>query len=274
MNLSTAGTLFKFGAWMTTSNIISPLMVNMDRFIIGALISMSAVAYYVTPFDVVTKLLIIPAAIASVLFPAFSAGFSQDREYTVKLYMRGIKYVFILLVPMVFLFVSFSKQGLEIWLGQEFSKNSFRVMQILSIGVLLNAVAHLPFALIQAAGRPDITAKLHIVELPLYLLMLLILISAFDIRGAAIAWLVRVTVDCVVLLIVGNRLIRLEQYRAGSVFVGGLVSAGLIALGMIEISVISKVCTAMCVIAIFVWVVWKCLLEEDERKFAMARIES
>jgi O-antigen/teichoic acid export membrane protein len=48
--------LLSFGGWMTVSNVISPLMVYLDRFMIGALISMSAVAYYATPLEVVTKL--------------------------------------------------------------------------------------------------------------------------------------------------------------------------------------------------------------------------
>src|SRR5260370_2685359 len=41
-----AGPLLRFGGWMTVSNIISPVMVTFDRFLIGALVSMTAVAYY------------------------------------------------------------------------------------------------------------------------------------------------------------------------------------------------------------------------------------
>ena len=40
--------LLSFGGWMTISNIIGPLMVYFDRFLIGALVSMAAVAYYTT----------------------------------------------------------------------------------------------------------------------------------------------------------------------------------------------------------------------------------
>jgi O-antigen/teichoic acid export membrane protein len=57
---------------MTVSNVVSPLMVYVDRFLIGAFLSISAVAYYVTPHEVVTKLLVLPGAVAAVFFPAFS----------------------------------------------------------------------------------------------------------------------------------------------------------------------------------------------------------
>src|SRR5713101_6430731 len=50
------GPLLRFGGWMTVTNIVSPLMVTMDRFLIGALVSMTAVAYYATPYEVATKL--------------------------------------------------------------------------------------------------------------------------------------------------------------------------------------------------------------------------
>ena len=54
--------LFSFGGWITVSNVISPFMGYVDRFLIGAIISSAAITYYVTPNDMVTKLWIIPGA--------------------------------------------------------------------------------------------------------------------------------------------------------------------------------------------------------------------
>ena len=58
--------LINFGGWMTVTNIVGPLMVYMDRFLIGAMVSMTAVAYYATPYEIVTKLWIIPGALMGV----------------------------------------------------------------------------------------------------------------------------------------------------------------------------------------------------------------
>ena len=38
--------LIQLGGWMNLTNLLSPIMVYLDRFLIGALISVSAVAYY------------------------------------------------------------------------------------------------------------------------------------------------------------------------------------------------------------------------------------
>jgi O-antigen/teichoic acid export membrane protein len=77
--------LFGFGGWMTVSNIIGPLMVYLDRFVIGAVISVTAVAYYATPYEIVTKLWIISGALVATLFPTFAAHNNDDSGSTMQL---------------------------------------------------------------------------------------------------------------------------------------------------------------------------------------------
>lgn len=74
------------------------------------------------------------------------------------------------------------------------------ILQCLALGVLANSVAQIPFAAIQAVGRPDITARLHLVELPAYVVVLVWLTRAHAVQGVAIAWTGRMTIDCVALL--------------------------------------------------------------------------
>jgi len=202
-----AGPLLRFGGWMTVSNIISPLMVTLDRFLIGALVSMTAVAYYATPYEVVTKFILIPGALVSVMFPAFSASFVHDRSRTALLYGRCIKYLFLILFPAVLLTAALAQNGLTLWLGANFAQHSFRVLQWLAGGVFLNCMAQIPLVLVQGVGRPDLTAKLHLIEVPFYLLGLWWLISVYGIEGAAIAWTARAGLDAVALLCISRWLL-------------------------------------------------------------------
>ncbi len=80
--------------------------------------------------------------------------------------------VFLVLFPVVLLTIVLAHAGLRLWLGADFAQHSFRVLQWLAVGVFINSLAQIPFALVQGAGRPDLTAKLHLIELPLYLLAL------------------------------------------------------------------------------------------------------
>jgi O-antigen/teichoic acid export membrane protein len=206
-NFGVVRPLIRFGSWMAVCNIVSPLMVYVDRLLIGALLSVTDVTYYATPFEVVTKLLVIPWALAGVLFPAFSSIFVQDTRRTAYLYYRGMKYAFLLLLPITVVTIIFAKDILLLWLGSEFADQSFRVMQILVVGVLINGAAQVPSVLVQGMQRPDITAKLYLLELPLYLAFAFVLINRYGIEGAAASWLLRVTIDACLLLYMAYRLL-------------------------------------------------------------------
>ena len=199
------GSLLRFGGWMTVTNVLGPLMVDLDRFLIGALISATAVAYYATPYEMATKLWVVPAALVGVLFPAFASSLVRDRARAALLFGRGVKYVFLALFPIVLLIVTLAYEGLDLWLGAEFAQNSSRVLQLLAVGIFINSLAFIPFALVQGAGRPDLTAKLHLVELPFYLFALWWLLGAFGIEGAAVAWVIRVAVDALLLFAISWR---------------------------------------------------------------------
>lgn len=198
----------RLGGWMTVSNVVSPLMVSMDRFVIGALMPATAIAYYVTPFEVATKLLILPGAVSGVMFPSFSADLARGSKDARRSLLRSSCATALLLIPTAILLAGFAESLLRIWLGPAFAAQSYRVLQILAVGVVLNGVAHLPFAFVQAAGRADLTAKLHMAELPVYLLTLTYLAQHFGIEGVAAAWVLRVAVDLVALLLLTDRPLR------------------------------------------------------------------
>jgi O-antigen/teichoic acid export membrane protein len=260
-----AGPLLRFGGWMTVTNIVGPLMLTLDRFVIGALVSMTAVAYYATPYEAVTKLLVIPGAFLGVMFPAFCTTFVQDRNRALLLYKRSIKYIFLILFPVVVLVVALSQDGLNLWLGAEFAHNSARVLQWLAVGVFINSLAQVPFAMVQGAGRPDWTAKLHIVELPVYLAFLWLSIHWWGIEGAAIAWTLRMAVDAGFLFILASRFLPgrvLGDLRSLLLLV---LSGGVLATAVLIHGIVAKGIFLSVTIASFAFGTWFLILTPEER---------
>ena len=267
---SAAGPLLRFGGWMTVTNVVSPLLVTLDRFLIGALVSVTAVAYYATPYEVVTKSLLLPGALMGVMFPAFSTGSGQDGKRIALLFGRSVKCLFLALFPLMLCTVALAQDGLKLWLGVEFAQHSFRVLQCLAVGVFLNSLAYVPFTLLQGVGRPDLTARLHLIELPLYLGLLWWLITTRGIEGAAIAWTARVAVDALFLFVLARRFLpgkspirlRTALLPATAVLVlalaallNGPIVKGLFLLG-----------TILC----FVLVTWFRILTPEERTLAQS----
>lgn len=195
----------RFGSWMTVSNVVGPIMLYIDRFIIGALLSVTVLAYYTAPFDMINRVLVVPAAVAGVLFPAFTVSLLRDPGRVGLLLGRGVKYVVLAVFPIVFVVTALAPEGLRLWLGPVFAQNGATVLRWLAAGVFINAIAQQPFALIQGAGRPDLTAKLHLLELPLYLASVWFMTRQLGITGTAIAWTARVMVDTLLLCFFATR---------------------------------------------------------------------
>ncbi len=258
--------LISFGSWMTVTNIVGPLMVYMDRFFIGALISVTAVAYYATPYEVITKLGFIPAALVGVLFPAFSTTMIQDQARTARLLGRGINYIFLALFPLTLIIVTGAHEGMVLWLGAEFADNSVFVLQWLAVGVFVNSLARVPSALVQGAGRPDLTAKMHLIELPFYLFTLWLLLGIYGIKGAAIAWVVRVGIDILILfaivqwllpntrVLIWNNLLRIIM--AVCIFIIAGYTVGLFIKGMFLVGTLT----------VFIVVTWRWLLDAEDHR--------
>jgi O-antigen/teichoic acid export membrane protein len=264
--------LMSFGGWMTVSNIVGPMMVYMDRFLIGAMVSMTAVAYYATPYDVITKLWIIPGALMGVMFPAFATTLVQDRERAARLFGRVVSYIYLALFPVTLMVVTLANEGLTLWLGGDFASNSFLVLQLLAVGVFINGHSKVPFGLVQSAGRADWTAKLHLVELPFYLAMLWWLLGAHGIVGAAVAWVIRVAVDTLFLFVMSHKILpAISPFAMRPLLVAG-ISMLLLALGSMMPTLDMKGWYLLLVLSTFIWATWHVVLTEGERKLIRKRI--
>jgi O-antigen/teichoic acid export membrane protein len=144
-----------------------------------------------------------------------------------------MKYIFLTMFPVTLILIAFAPAALEFWLGREFARQSAAAAQILAAAIFINGLAQIPFAHLQSAGRADITAKLHLVELPFYLVTLVVLAKSLGIRGVAGAWLLRVTIDFGILLLFSWRLVpenRFVSNRLPLLVVGASVMFAVAAL--------------------------------------------
>ncbi len=199
--------LFAYGGWITVTNIVGSILVYLDRFLIGSILSMVAVAYYTAPYEVVTRFWIFPVSLTGILFPAFSTLVATgERARIENIVARSLKYLLLLMGPIVLILVLFAQDILSIWLGSEFAWQSTLVFQILALGVLVNSLGRIPYVLIQGAGRPDIIAKFHLLELPVYGALAWLLISRFGITGAALAWTLRMGYAIPILYVISAKL--------------------------------------------------------------------
>lgn len=265
--------LLKYGGWLSVSSLVAPLIGYADRFFIGSIITLAAVAYYSTPFDVMTKLFIIPGSILVVVFPAISAFNVTDTGKLNELYRSATKYILIIMTPFALILIGFAEPLMKLWLGVEFAAQSSLVVKILATGILFSSVARIPLNTTQAIGRPDISAKLYLSEFPLVILALYLLTGGYGIVGVASIWLVRIVLEAVFLVYYSNKEIayRLPGVSSSAIALfSTIIGINLIGWLLAAIpSLLLRCLLTIVVMGIGGYLTFSRIIETDERKRLM-----
>ena len=198
MKIETAS-LMRSGGWLTVSAVVGPLLVQADRFFLASQASVADVPTYTVPFDIVTQLFLVVTAVSTVAFPTIARIIGTDPNLAWRLFrewswrvtgaMALVASAAALILPHVFPW----------WVGSTLSVESVLIGQILCIGLVTHSIGVMCFAFLHAAGRFRATALINIAEMPFYFAALPWLIAAFGVKGAAVAWALRVTLDAAAL---------------------------------------------------------------------------
>ena len=200
--------LIHFGAWMTVSNIVSPLMSLADRFIISHFDGSASVAYYSVPFDFMFRLLMIPAALTTTLFPFFSKELKLNPQKVRSHFIQSQILIGFGMSLCCSLLAIFSHYGLTLWMGSDFADHSYQIAMIIAFGIVFNSLGQAPLMLIQATGRVKLTSIIHLVEFVFYAPTLILAVKHNGVIGAAVVWVARVMIDCIVLNFYGYKIIK------------------------------------------------------------------
>jgi O-antigen/teichoic acid export membrane protein len=195
------GKLLSFGGWVTVSSLITPLISTIDQFMIGAWIGAAAVSVYSIPYNVVSRVTILPGSLASALFPRFAA---TETEAAAELQAESLASLLALMTPAAIALLAILGPFLRVWIGRELADQSTVIAYILLAGFWINSTAHIPYAYLQASGRPDLIAKLHLAYLLPYFALLYLGLSWLGLAGAALAWSIRSFFDPVLYIFAGS----------------------------------------------------------------------
>lgn len=262
--------LLVFGGWLAVSNLAWPILLYLDRLVVGSVLPIAALPFYAAPCDAATRLLVLPAGWVA-LYPAFSAIGESRPEELAALCARGLKHLALLMGPIAIVCVCFASQIIGLWLGPQFQGASTPVFQILTAGVLANSLASVPDRLIKAIGRSDIVAQLHVAQLPFYAVLLYWAVRHWGIIGASVAWTGRALAEALIVFSISHRLVPLSGLalrRAGMtrltsslvVLAAAMWVAASFVRGFAQMALGAVLLAASAVFA------WRCVLDRDDRE--------
>lgn len=269
--------LLSFGGWVTVTNVVAPLLTQIDRFFIGSLLPLSALGYYAAPYEAISRIWVIPGSLVTTLFPAFtSLEAVASKKRIQELCVRSLKSLLLILAPILLLTIFLARDILRVWLGDEFASHGALVLQILALGMLANSVGLIPFSLLQGLGRPDLTAKLSLLELPAYMLGLWLLVKYYGLPGAAIAFTLRCTADTLLLFAAA---VWLESVTIRSFLDSGLrksflaillFAVSLPAIWVASNALLPRALMAITLTLLFARAAWSYVLDSRERGLVLA----
>src|SRR5687767_1912557 len=197
-SLRTMRELFAYSGWVAVSTALGPALGSSERFITGAVVGVAGLGYYTGAAEGANRFLMIPATAFAALLPALAhAEAAVGRERALVTTRAARRQLAALLLPLCAALFIFAPAILTLWLGPAFGLAAGNALRILSVGVFLGGLAHLPLALLYGSGRADLPAKIHVAEVFVYLPFVYFVVKTWGITGAGLAWATRCAADLI-----------------------------------------------------------------------------
>jgi O-antigen/teichoic acid export membrane protein len=271
--LSQAKALFRFGSWVSITNILNPVIMQSEKLLIPAILSVGMLTYYSPPQEMVARIAIIPVSLSVAMLPKFSYLGKQDTlELREQVVIRPIQYVLILMAPLMGVFIFFSKEIMSAWVGTALATISKDVLVVLAGAYFFSGLSAIPLSAVQGLGHPDLKAKWDLVLAPSFVLLAVLSIRSFGIMGAAISRFVVLSADSVYLFLILKKVLSLpaEEFFPMRVRIMSFSGVGFLGIGAIlsfeGVSLALRLSAYLCSLLIFAILVWKKGMKEEERK--------
>jgi O-antigen/teichoic acid export membrane protein len=178
--------VFSYGIFSTITQILGIIWGEADRFLLGAFVGLSSVAYYNVSKNLSFKITGGIHSAGSVLFPKFST--IRDQKFIQKVFLGSIWIFFCasisIFVPLTILLPDI----LNLWINPEFSAKGAVVGQVVSASCILRGSFVVYESLFRGLGKPQYITKLIIFTSLTSLATNALLIPKYGLAGAGYAY--------------------------------------------------------------------------------------
>ncbi len=198
--------MLRYSGWVAISTALGPILASFDRFVLGSVVGVTGLGLYTGAAEASNRFLLIPVTAFSAMLPALAATDARDgRQRALHLSSGARRQLAALMLPLCLTLFVFAPTILRVWLGPAFGDASGNALRILSVGVFLTGLAVLPLALLYGSGRPDLPAKINLVQIAVHVPLTIALVRVWGITGAAVAVTIRCAEDFVLYSWVSRR---------------------------------------------------------------------
>jgi O-antigen/teichoic acid export membrane protein len=278
MDLGLVGGLSRYGATLTAAALVLLPLATADRFLLAHYWSPAVVAPYAVAITFAGALSVIPVAAAAPLLPAFVRIIEmKDWPGLGRLYRQTGQALFLILVPAAMFLAFLSAPLLKLYAGADYGRQSVGPFLILLAGVVVNAMAYVPYNFLLASGRVRSILFVHLLQTVPYVVVAAWLTSRHQAGGAAAAWTLRVVLDSALFYVIVGRDHRLTQrirdlIDARSALLLGGLGVALTGLSELEPGPAGRIAWVCLLGSVYLATAFRAVLSPQQRQAVAAQV--
>ena len=201
--------VYPLAKFLGIAKLSSRISTSADAAILAYFLPVAHITFYTVPQSLCQKIGALIANIISASFPALGAlAAAGSHDKLQELYLRSSKLVAVAASFPALVFCVLGGKLLLHWVGPELAEHGTLTLGLLSAGFLVNGLMHPADAVTQAIGHPEISAKVNVMHMLIYLGLCLILVPWLGTAGAATGFLATQLILAPWLLHTANRLLQ------------------------------------------------------------------
>lgn len=164
--------------------LIGVVLNKVDIVMLGMLVSEHDVGLYAAAYSLAFLVLVVLQVVNLVVAPELAAAYSQKNKIKVRSLLSKSRWIGGGLAAPLFLLLILMPQWLLSFMGRDFVAGAV-VLQILAVGMLVNALFGSVGNFLMMSGHETLFAKLMLIALLVSVLLMFILVPFYGIAGAA-----------------------------------------------------------------------------------------
>ncbi len=187
--LSVMKRLFHFGMYSMLSRATDVIIRQVGPLIIGAILGVTSVTYYIIPFTILNRLTVLIVRIGRVIFPAISELQGQQRHDTIRdLYLTSSRMILSFATALTVSLLIFGPRFLHLWMSPEFAERGRTVLLLITVGVFMDQSTNVPSFVVNGLGKPKLSGFMSVARAVLFLGLMVPGAIYFGIIGVAAAF--------------------------------------------------------------------------------------
>lgn len=207
--------VWRFSVSMNVLSILALLMIQMDRLLISKMLTLEELGYYNLAYTASSAISHMVAAVSSAVLPSLAAAYGHGKkDELARRYDLADRLMMGLVTPVAFAMIFCGEPILSLWINPEAAVEVAEPLSWLAAGFWCSAVIANVYNVAVACAVPGRLLRINVISVIPYALGLYLLIDAFGIMGAAVAWLLlNIIYGCLLVVPIHHRLLGISTLK-------------------------------------------------------------